>query len=251
MERDYYPYVLTTASLIGFFALNYFVFIEVVFSNFEFYNKSSKAIKVEWKSRVVSTIHAIMSLVGAYYCLWGSECGARQVFGFAPVCDLSIIISTSYWIFDVLLVLGNYAIFKDPVIVAHHIACITPFLLGRYFEQGWGYGCRAQLTELSTPFVNNRWFFEVIQRKYPKMSLSNIQVANGILLWLTFVFGRIINLPLMLRGFVTNDDRFFSAHWSVWGTMFLGTVLVTVLSFYWFWKITKGLYKKLSEMASE
>ncbi|XP_060058103.1 TLC domain-containing protein 4 isoform X2 [Erinaceus europaeus] len=97
------------------------------------------------------------------------------------------------------------------------------------------------LAELSSPFVNQRWFFEVL--KYPKSSKAN--VINGILMAVVFFIVRIAVMP-----------PFYAYLYSVYGTepyMRLGLVIqlswvfscliLDVMNVIWMYRISKGCIK--------
>ncbi|XP_013371930.1 PREDICTED: transmembrane protein 56 isoform X3 [Chinchilla lanigera] len=105
------------------------------------------------------------------------------------------------------------------------------------------------LAELSSPFVNQRWFFEAL--KYPKFSKAN--VVNGILMTVVFFIVRIAVIP-----------PYYSFLYSVYGTepfIRLGFVIqyswvstcivLDVMNVMWMIKIYKGCIKVISLLRQE
>src|SRR5690349_18332009 len=109
------------------------------------------------------------------------------------------------------------------------------------------YGAFIILTEYSTPFVNNRWFIAVLQKNNPSWDISSVEIQNGLAIWFAFLVCRIFMLPFLLFSVFKNFEQVSKTHIGVWGLVIVGASVVTVLSYFWFYKITKGIVKKLSE----
>jgi hypothetical protein len=115
------------------------------------------------------------------------------------------------------------------------------------------------VTEFSTPFVNNRWFFAVL-----KKTDSLFYVVNGLLMWLSFLLCRVIWLPYLLYVFWAHRDELSRSEFLVWfvfkrlllllletdtfvcsfrAPTVVGVIVTLALSTYWYVLITKGLLK--------
>lgn len=126
--------------------------------------------------------------------------------------------------------------------IAHHLSGILPFAAGTYFGQFMSFSPAIILTEMSTPFVNARWFFFIT------MKTGSVWYAlNGLMMWLTFLFCRILWLPYGLRLLILNAPEYARIyHPLVVLPTYLGSPTAYTLSCYWFALITKGLVKVVS-----
>lgn len=112
------------------------------------------------------------------------------------------------------------------------------------------YGCWALIAELSTPFVNMRWFlFQMKKNKSSlfRVSLETVEVVNGICLWLAFLVCRIIMFPFILYHMYANASLVLATHAIVHVPVIFGALTTLLLSILWFQKITVGLVKRLSQ----
>ena len=125
--------------------------------------------------------------------------------------------------------------------VAHHLSGIIPFSLGSYHHEFMCFAPTIILAESSTPFVNARWFMAELE-----MQSTVYYAVNGLMMWLTFLFCRVLWLPYGLFDVVTHFSLWTTKyHLSVLGPMIVGTPIAYALSCYWFALITKGLVKVL------
>jgi len=213
------------------------------------YKKLSKDDQVEWDSRIVSTIHALMACIGGFYGIFFDRLLTKDViFGKSYLGELVVGNTTAYWIFDFLLIMRYFKKLGEPGIVMHHVVGIVPFALGLRSSELIFYGCFIILTELSTPFVNNRWFIFMICKNNEKANWSQVEIINGLLMWLTFFICRIVMLPYMLYHMYLHREGVMKVNVLTSGFVIFGTVVVTILSYFWFYKISKGIFKKLQQI---
>nr|XP_051712196.1 TLC domain-containing protein 4 isoform X1 [Oryctolagus cuniculus]XP_051712197.1 TLC domain-containing protein 4 isoform X1 [Oryctolagus cuniculus]XP_051712198.1 TLC domain-containing protein 4 isoform X1 [Oryctolagus cuniculus]XP_051712199.1 TLC domain-containing protein 4 isoform X1 [Oryctolagus cuniculus]XP_051712200.1 TLC domain-containing protein 4 isoform X1 [Oryctolagus cuniculus]XP_051712201.1 TLC domain-containing protein 4 isoform X1 [Oryctolagus cuniculus]XP_051712202.1 TLC doma len=240
------------------------------------FNSLSFEKKIEWNSRIVSTCHSlVVGIFGLYIFLFDEATQADPLWGDPSLVKVNIAIASGYLMSDLLILILYWKIIGDKFFIIHHCAaiyayffvllCSVPSELGTW-ENAVLTCCCSVLTiqrdgvlayignfrllaELSSPFVNQRWFFEVL--KYPKFSKAN--VINGILMTLVFFFVRIATIPPMY-GFM----------YSVYGTepyerlgaliqfTWISTCLVLdVMNVMWMIKISKGCIKVISLIRQE
>lgn len=214
------------------------------------FNSLSFEKKIEWNSRVVSTCHSlVVGILGLYIFLFDEASQADPLWGDSSLVTVNLAIASGYLMSDLLLIIFYWKIIGDKFFIIHHSAA----LYGYFFvlkDGVLGYiGNYRLLAELSSPFVNQRWFFEVLQ--YPKFSKAN--VINGILMTLVFFFVRIATMPPM-----------YGYMYSVYGTepyrrlgpllqfIWISTCLILdVMNIMWMIKITKGCVKVISLIRQE
>uniref|UniRef100_A0A8C2MFI2 TLC domain containing 4 n=1 Tax=Cricetulus griseus TaxID=10029 RepID=A0A8C2MFI2_CRIGR len=144
------------------------------------YNSLSIEKKIEWNSRVVSTCHSLLvGTYGLYLFLFDEPTIADPLWGDPACVKLNIATASGYLV----------SVIGDKFFVIHHCAALTAYFL---IDGVLAYIANFRLlAELSSPFVNQRWFFETL--KYPKFSKAN--VINGILMTVVFFVVRIIAIP--------------------------------------------------------
>ncbi|KAI5938257.1 TLC domain-containing protein 4 [Manis javanica] len=206
--------------------------------------------KIEWNSRVVSTCHSlVVGVLGLYIFFFDEASKADPLWGDPSLVKVNIAISSGYIISDLLLLILYWKVIGDKYFIIHHCTALYAYFF--LLKDGvLGYiGNFRLLSELSSPFVNQRWFFEAL--KYPKFSKAN--VINGILMTVVFFIVRIASIP-----------PFYSYLYSVLGTeayirlgfliqcSWISTCFVLdVLNVMWMIKITKGCIKVISLIRQE
>lgn len=150
-------------------------------------------------------------------------------------------ITMGYISADLLIILLSYKHIGDLFTVTHHLMAIWAY----YFVVVYGllpyFANFRQLAEISTPFVNQRWFFDAIGR--PRTCRSSI--INGYVLGVSFFLCRIVVMPM-----------YYNSCYVAWGTQqqkelgglvsfyWISTsVVLDVINLYWFSKIVRGAMK--------
>ncbi|NXC20087.1 TM56B protein, partial [Corythaeola cristata] len=206
------------------------------------FNDLSQKRKIEWNSRTVSTFHALV--VGGfclYILLYDDAVNADRLWGDPSIVKLNIAITTGYLISDLLLIIYYWKAIGDKFFVIHHLAALKGLLA--YF------GNFRLLAEFSTPFVNQRWFFEVLG--YPKSSKANI--INGVLMTVVFFLVRIAVMPIYYSHVISSFgtaafQRLGFAAQSAW---IISSVVLDVMNVMWMVKIAKGCYKVIRLIGQE
>uniref|UniRef100_A0A674IA86 TLC domain-containing protein n=1 Tax=Terrapene triunguis TaxID=2587831 RepID=A0A674IA86_9SAUR len=195
------------------------------------FNNLNQKRKIEWNSRTVSTFHALV--VGAFcvYILLYDEAVNNMTFFFVPIFPhLYLFLITYYW-----------KAIGDKFFVIHHLAALYAY----YFVLGEGmlayFGNFRLLAEFSTPFVNQRWFFEVLG--YPKSSKANI--INGVLMTIVFFMVRIVVMPVYYADVISvfGTEAFHRVGVAAQSAWIISSVVLDVMNLMWMVKITKGCYK--------
>ncbi|XP_010226730.1 PREDICTED: transmembrane protein 56 isoform X2 [Tinamus guttatus] len=184
------------------------------------FNKLSQKRKIEWNSR-----------------------------GDPSIVKLNIAITTGYLISDLLLIIYYWKAIGDKYFVIHHLAALYAysFVLSRgllaYFANF------RLLAEFSTPFVNQRWFFEVLG--YPKSSKANI--INGVLMTVVFFVVRIAVIPMYYSRVFSafGTEAFERLGFEAQSAWIISSVVLDVMNVMWMVKITKGCYKVIRLIGRE
>lgn len=214
------------------------------------YNSLSIDKKIEWNSRVVSTCHSLLvGIFGLYLFLFDEPTIADPLWGDPMLVKLNIATASGYLISDLLIILLNWKVIGDKFFVIHHCTALAAY----YFVLKDGmlaYIANFRLlAELSSPFVNQRWFFEAL--KYPKFSKAN--VINGVLMTVVFFVVRILAIPPLyfFMYSVYGTEAYMRLGFVVQCTWITTCLILDVMNVMWMIKITKGCIKVISLIRQE
>lgn len=199
----------------------------------------------EWNSRLVSTVHAlIVGLFCLYILRFDDAVNANPVWGDPNLVKLNVAITCGYLLYDLVLLACNWNTMGDSFFVCHHLAALYAY--GYVLTRGvLPYFANFRLiSELSTPFVNQRWFFEAL--KYPRS--HQLVVLNGIAMAVVFFLVRIAVMPSywvsVFATFGTPDfERLGFGAQVAWIT---SCIALDILNTVWMYKITRGCYKVIT-----
>uniref|UniRef100_A0A8D0FGQ0 TLC domain-containing protein n=1 Tax=Strix occidentalis caurina TaxID=311401 RepID=A0A8D0FGQ0_STROC len=192
------------------------------------FNNLSQKRKIEWNSRTVSTFHALV--VGGF-CLY------ILLYDDAVNAD------------HLLLIIYYWKAIGDKFFVIHHLAALYAY----YFVLSKGllayFGNFRLLAEFSTPFVNQRWFFEILG--YPKSSKANI--INGVLMTIVFFVVRIAVMPIYYSHVISSfgTEAFQRLGFAAQSAWIISSVVLDVMNVMWMVKIAKGCYKVICLIGQE
>ncbi|XP_078091049.1 TLC domain-containing protein 4-B isoform X1 [Mustelus asterias] len=208
------------------------------------YKNLSQEQKTEWDSRCVSTIHAVVVGGLALYILWFDDPVNRDhIWGDPKLVKVNIAIASGYLINDLLLLLRHWKTLGDRFFISHHLAALYAYqyVLARgllpYFANF------RLIAELSTPFVNQRWFFEVLQ--FPRS--TRLVVLNGVAMSVSFFLVRIAVIPSY---YLKVASTFGTAAFHRLGlgpqcAWIISSVVLDILNTIWMYKIARGCWKIL------
>jgi len=127
--------------------------------------------------------------------------------------------------------------------IAHHLVGIIPFVSGLLCNEMYFFAVVVILAEVSTPFVNIRWFL-LVEAKFKNVPLETpLYIINGLFVFSSFLIFRIILIPAELWYYWKYLDVLLEeAHLVIVIPAIFGTFMVLFLSIYWFEKISVGLF---------
>ncbi|KAI7870710.1 TLC domain-containing protein [Spinellus fusiger] len=193
-----------------------------------------------WHIHVVSTVHCVVVVLASFLILADTTLKHDRVFGYVPWIADIYSISCGYFLWDIFVALYFY---KDQGIsmVMHGAASFSVFILSFYPFVNY-YGAIFLMYELSTIFLNINWFMDKLG-----WTGSKLQLANGIVLIVTFFCARIVFGVYMSYQFWTDiyavRDRVPMQLWVVYGT---ANIVTLCLNFYWFRLMIKMLQKRFA-----
>ncbi|KAK2829326.1 hypothetical protein Q7C36_017316 [Tachysurus vachellii] len=199
----------------------------------------------EWNSRLVSTVHAVIVGLFCLYILWFDDAvNTDPVWGDPNLVKLNVAITCGYLLYDLLLLACNWSTMGDSFFVCHHLAALYAY--GYVLTRGvLPYFANFRLiSELSTPFVNQRWFFEALA--YPRS--HRLVVANGVAMAVAFFLVRIAVMPpYWAKVFGTfGTPAFERLGLGAQVAWIISCVCLDVLNVVWMYKIARGCYRVIT-----
>jgi len=95
-------------------------------------------------------------------------------------------------------------------------------------------------TEFTTPFVNQRWFLEILGWKE-----TGLYSVAGFLMWLSWSLVRIPLVPLTGYLLYINISKFGEAPIIIPFVCVFNYIMISILNSYWYYLISKGLIRVL------
>uniref|UniRef100_A0A383WKX4 TLC domain-containing protein n=1 Tax=Tetradesmus obliquus TaxID=3088 RepID=A0A383WKX4_TETOB len=202
--------------------------------------------KVDWSTRLPSTLHAV--LVTAL-CLWAlcysgeffdsSSSSSRVVLRVSELSYAILGISAGYFLVDFCVICWHTEIGSKEMYI-HHVVSLLSLAVAAQVHSLHVYLLMVLLTEATTPFVNLRWALDRLQLKHLKL-----YQVNGLLMLLVWGVARVaMFVPFYLH--VLQNLRIIAQEPPHAVAMLLGVpLLLLALNTMWFVKIAKGAYKMM------
>ncbi|XP_049735670.1 TLC domain-containing protein 4-like [Elephas maximus indicus] len=214
------------------------------------FNSLSCEKKIEWNSRVVSTCHSlVVGIFSLYNCFFDEAAIADPLWGDSVLANVNIAVTSGYLISDLLLLIFYWRAIGDKLFVIHHFTVLYAYQF--VLKEGvLAYIASFRLVaELSSPFVNQRWFFEAL--KYPKFSKAN--VINGVLMTVVFFIVRIAVIPPLYYFIysVYGSEPYIRLGLLIQCSWVGSCVVLDVMNIMWMIKITRGCIKVISLIRQE
>ncbi|KAJ6790670.1 transmembrane protein 56 [Iris pallida] len=169
------------------------------------YNKLNKSQKIEWNNRGFSTFHAIVAAAVSFYLLVLSDTfkdgnpDVLVVHNKSVLSDAMFGISLGYFLSDLAMILWLFPSLGGKEYILHHGLSIYAMLLSLISGKGQIYILMVLFSEITTPFVNLRWYLDLAGQKS-----SSLYVYNGVALFL----GWLVCLRISPESFYETDQEF-------------------------------------------
>lgn len=238
----YFVLITAVSALIYSLMYRYLPYISkhYLFSSHYKQLSGDKRKEMEWNSRIISNIHAIMiTLFGAY--VFFSEEQFYKHLNMLHHCSPAVIMTASsigYFFVDSYYVLSHFPRLGGIPIVIHHLAIIGAQLGVVVYSQFQLMGVTISVTEITTPFINQMWFLTALNRKNT-MAFK----INGFLIWFFWLMSRVGYSVASVWLWIVRWEQMTTACHFVWVFFTLQLVNITFLNVMWFSKITRGVLK--------
>eukprot|EP01124_Arcella_intermedia_P014024 TRINITY_DN20415_c0_g2_i1.p1 TRINITY_DN20415_c0_g2~~TRINITY_DN20415_c0_g2_i1.p1 ORF type:complete len:231 (-),score=57.42 TRINITY_DN20415_c0_g2_i1:1-693(-) len=151
-------------------------------------------IKIEWTSRIVSNCNAIFIVLRILRLFYRDERVRHDlIYYVAPEAMDTAPLFFGYVAYDLALCLSNQCL-RAPSIIFHHSLYLILSAFFYTYQRCSGFGSYLTLNEISTLFLNQRWFFQTAET-ITKVALSSKLVMGNQLLFVVsfFLFRVVIN----------------------------------------------------------
>ncbi|KAH0628702.1 hypothetical protein JD844_010131 [Phrynosoma platyrhinos] len=211
------------------------------------YSTLSSVKQSEWNSRYttlgcVSTLHAIIVGLFCLYILWYDDAiNANPIWGDPWLVKLNVAITCGYLLYDLLLLVRYWRTLGDSLFVCHHLAALYAY--GYVLSRGvLPYFANFRLlSELSTPFVNLRWFLDTAGWSRS----SWLVMANGLAMMVVFFMVRIAVIPTYYAQvyFWYGTPEYERLGLGVQLAWIGPSIALEVLNVIWMYRIIRGFYR--------
>uniref|UniRef100_A0A8C3T1V5 TLC domain-containing protein n=1 Tax=Chelydra serpentina TaxID=8475 RepID=A0A8C3T1V5_CHESE len=154
---------------------------------------------------------------------------------------LNVAITCGYLLYDLLLLLRYWKTLGDSLFVCHHLVALYAY--GYVLSRGvLPYFANFRLlSELSTPFVNLRWFFDTVGQ--PRSSW--FVLANGMAMTVVFFLVRIAIIPSYYARVLAwhGTPEYTRLGLAVQVAWIVPSLALEVLNLVWMYKIVRGFYR--------
>ncbi|CDK28267.1 unnamed protein product [Kuraishia capsulata CBS 1993] len=201
--------------------------------------------RVDFSIRIVSMFQSIVILLAIMPLFCNEHLAQHRVFAVSPYAGMVSAAAAGYFVWDSLISLAYVRLFGIGYLI-HGVVSSAMFLIG---ASGYihFYAPHFLLFELSTPFLNVRWF----ALKFPDRFGPRIALVNNAILILIFFFVRIAwgwyyAARLGMDFYSVRNDPRSNTLFSL--TIFSGNVVLDVLNVYWFSKMLTVAITTLKKM---
>eukprot|EP01124_Arcella_intermedia_P026513 TRINITY_DN4999_c0_g1_i1.p1 TRINITY_DN4999_c0_g1~~TRINITY_DN4999_c0_g1_i1.p1 ORF type:complete len:265 (-),score=15.04 TRINITY_DN4999_c0_g1_i1:26-820(-) len=170
-------------------------------------NGSPNDIRIEWISRVLSNCNAVFMVLGVVRLLKRDTRLRRDLVYYDSPEALGLSASFfGYVVYDLALCLSNSCL-RDPSIVFHHFLFLALVSMSNTFNRFAGYGSWLTLNEISTVFLNQRWFFMAIESLTKEERSSKVVMGNQLLFVVTFFVFRVVLNTIITKNVITTMQK--------------------------------------------
>lgn len=204
--------------------------------------------QLDGHTRVVSYVNVLFCLVATWKILndpgtqaafWDLESAA---FDSTATRDRSLHVVSGYMCYDLLILLTYWRQLADPSMLVHHLVVGTALLLGVQYSAATFYMAVLCVNELSTVFLNLRYFL-----LFSGLQDSTLYLVNGLVLIASFFVFRVVTIAVLVAHALYSwwDLAFVQGfYWKrppSTRALFAGLTLLLlvhfVLNLVWFWKL--------------
>ncbi|CAF0809336.1 unnamed protein product [Brachionus calyciflorus] len=207
------------------------------------FNRLDASVQIQFISRVVSSIHAlIVTLLGSYVLIADHDLYSNKLIYKSDIIILNYNMVIGYLFIDFLLMIYYKKDIFEWQFVLHHLVSSAACIISSNYGYFAYIAALRTLSEASTLFVNFRWFLLTLNMKDSKW-----YIINGIIGFISFGLVRIVTLIPIWKVF------FEYISYTQWPTIplifklicLIAGVLLDSLNIYWFYRIISIITKSV------
>ncbi|KAL1537587.1 TLC domain-containing protein 4-B-like [Salvia divinorum] len=245
------PYIPYTSIFLGMLTCKLAYELSQLISTFysRNYNALTKTQRMDWNNRGISTLHAVfISIMSLYFVFW-SELFSDQnhsaglvTFRNSSISTFSLGLSVGYFLSDLAMICWQYPSLGGPEYVLHHSLSAIAVAYAMYMGEGQLYTYMVLISEITTPWINIRWYLDVSGLKK-----STAYLINGVVIFFSWLVARICLFGYMFYHVYRHHNQVMRMH--IFGSLlvFVVPVALGIMNLMWFGKILKGMKKTLSK----
>ncbi|KAM0051083.1 putative TRAM/LAG1/CLN8 domain-containing protein [Helianthus debilis subsp. tardiflorus] len=220
---------------------------------FKGFNKLDNKQKLEWKNRGFSTFHALFAAIGSVYLLVFTNLFDEQakeeliVNRSSAASDTLLGMSIGYFFSDLAMIIWTYPTLGGVEYLLHHGLSLFAIIQSLISGQVQFYILMVLFTEITTPFVNLRWYLDVAGMKN-----STLYLLNGIAMFIGWLVARVILFVYFFYHMFTHFDQVKYVFYPMgYYTLLTVPPTLAMMNLFWFWKIAKGMIKTLTKLRKQ
>lgn len=206
----------------------------------------SRKTAIDFHVHVVSLVQSLLITALSIPAMIESPLAHDRLFGYSPYNGFVATLALGYFIWDS-YISAVYVNYFGIGFLIHGLVSACVFFSGLTQPFIYYYCPIFLLFEVSTPFLNLRWF----SRQFPKILSEKYQLVNNTALVIVFFLSRIVfgwyqAYALFTDFYLSYDDPRFNGY--VAGGIFFGNTILNILNIYWFSRMLKVAYATLSDI---
>ncbi|XP_047060350.1 TLC domain-containing protein 4-like [Lolium rigidum] len=242
-------YVSYTAVLGGILICKMVYDITHLVSSFYYksYASLTKAQKLEWNNRGISTVHAIFITYMSVYLVFFSHLFSDHLDGpitsrNSNLSNFTLGVSVGYFITDIAMIFWVYPSLGGMEYVLHHILSLISIVYSIYSGEGQLYTYMVLISEATTPGINLRWFLDTAGLKKSKAYL-----VNGVWMVVAWLVARILLFIYLFYHIYFHYDQVMQMKTFSCLLVFGVPTVLLIMNTVWFAKILRGLKKTMAK----
>ncbi|CAH1417990.1 unnamed protein product [Lactuca virosa] len=204
---------------------------------FKGFNKLESVQKFEWKNRGISTFHALFVAIASYYFLFVSNLFDEHdqqefiIYRSSASSNTILAMSLGYFLSDLTMIIWMYPTLGGPEYVFHHGLSMLGIIQSLICGQAQFYNFIVLFSEITTPFVNIRWYLDVAGKKN-----SMFYLLNGVAVFVGWLAARVILFIFFFLHMFTHLDQVKQTYWTIFCSLLTIPSGLTIMNLFWFWK---------------
>ncbi|KAL5673512.1 hypothetical protein ACJX0J_017818, partial [Zea mays] len=183
---------------------------------FKCYSMLNNRQKVEWNNRGFSTLHALVAAAVSFYLVMISDLFNEDAHNSIIIdrkswlSDCMFGVSIGYFLTDLTMIMLYFPSLGGNEYLLHHGLSMYAIGLALLSGKAHMYILMVLFTEITTPFVNLRWYLDVAGQK-----TCNLYLYNGVALFVGWLIARIILFIYMFTHMYFHLDQVWNKIHSV------------------------------------